>query len=59
MIECTDPIEVSHCCEWTDGGREEDGKGPVPPENEEALISGGGKDETTEDETIDEEVPRL
>ena len=64
MIERTEPIEVSDCCGWTDGGREEDGKGPVPPEDEEALISGGGKDEmtegeTTEDEMTDEEVPRL
>jgi hypothetical protein len=44
--------------EWTDGGREEDGNGLVPAEDEEAaaLRLGGEKDDMTED---DEEVPRL
>jgi hypothetical protein len=53
---------MSDCCVacgWTDGGREEDGKGPVPPEDEEALRSdGGGKDDTTEEVPPDGEVPR-
>ena len=62
MIEHTEPIEMSDCCiawEWTDGGREEDSKGPVPSEDEEALRSGGGgKDDMTEDVPSDEDVPR-
>ena len=58
MIERTEPMEVLDCYGWTDRGREEDGKGPVLPEDEEAL-TGGGKNETTEDETTDEEVPIL
>ena len=44
---------------WTDGGSEEDGKGPVPPKHEEALrLDGGGKDDTMEDVPLDEAVPR-
>jgi hypothetical protein len=62
VIEHTELIEISDCCVawgWTDGGSEEDGKGPVPPEDKEALRSdGGGKDDTTEDVPPDEAVPR-
>jgi len=53
---------MSDCCVawgWTDGGREEDSKGPVPSKDEEALrLDGGGKDDTTEDGPPDEDVPR-
>ena len=44
---------------WTDGGSEEDGKGPVPPKDKKALKSdGGGKDNTMEDVSPDEAVPK-
>ena len=50
------------CCRtewrWTVGGREEDSGGLELPEEEEALRSGGGRDDTMEGVPLNEEVPR-
>jgi len=62
VIEWAEPIEMS-CCGigWgrTVGGREEDGGGFELPEEEEALRSGGRRDDTTEGVPLNEEVTRI